>query len=581
VLDGSSRLGVVKSKHSSPMMPFHFFAAGTITLGYKQYELSNHLGNVLTTIADNVLRTAPAMRGGQVGLMARIVSTQDYYPFGMGMVERAYQEPTVNNERNYRYGFNGMERDSEWGEGMYDFEARTLDVRLGRFLSVDRQEASFPSNSPYSYCFNNPLLLTDTSGEYPQSAAVKFIQESTGVKLSPAVAGVIDGLIEGNSIFAALKLGKDMLDPAKRQQMYDAAAAIASDPMGFIKEVAKEEYNRLKNIVQMNEEGQYEAGFAVGEKISNVITGGFLGIAGKFLKSLTKAKVEVPTLKGKTTQSPCKCFLAGTIVKTKQGDKPIEDVQEGDYLLAQDIETGEIAYKKVLKKHIIQENKELYWVYLSGEVIKVTGQHPFRIGKEWVEVQYLHKGDSVTLYTGKKVAIDSIATYAGQYTVYTFTVEDFHTYYVSASGVLVKNCDWKKRYEANKGRADELSSKYGDKIGKSYLDAKMGNLRKAIKNIADDEQAHHIIPTELLSNNPTVQKAVKEGFDFNKAINGIGLTKDRHNGSHPDYTKWIEKQISHVQKQNPSMSAKAVVEKVAALAKQTIVTTTGNINNIK
>jgi hypothetical protein len=79
------------------MMPFHFFAAGTITLGYKQYELSNHLGNVLTTIADNVIRTAPAMRGGQVGLMARIVSTQDYYPFGMGMVERAYQEPTVNN----------------------------------------------------------------------------------------------------------------------------------------------------------------------------------------------------------------------------------------------------------------------------------------------------------------------------------------------------------------------------------------------------------------------------------------------------------------------------------------------------
>jgi RHS repeat-associated protein len=216
-----------------------------------------------------------------------VLSSQDYFPFGMVMTERSFQE---NQERKYRWGFNGMEEDPDMGEGMLDFEARGYNSQICRFTSVDRQEASFPSNSPYSYCFNNPMLLVDTSGEYPISPAVKFIQESTGVKLSPAVAGVIDGLIEGNSIFAALKLGKDMLDPAKRQQMIEAAVAIAGDPIGFIKTVAKEEYEKIKNIAKMNEDGQYELGAMVGEKVSNALTGGFLAIAGKFVKSIVKPK---------------------------------------------------------------------------------------------------------------------------------------------------------------------------------------------------------------------------------------------------------------------------------------------------
>jgi RHS repeat-associated protein len=146
------------------MMPFHFFAAGTITLGYKQYELSNHLGNVLTTIADNVIRTAPAMRGGQVGLMARIVSTQDYYPFGMCMVERAYQEPTVNSERNYRFGFNGKENDEDWGKTIQDYGFRLYNPALGKFLSVDPLTQSYPELTPYQFASNSPIFCIDIDG---------------------------------------------------------------------------------------------------------------------------------------------------------------------------------------------------------------------------------------------------------------------------------------------------------------------------------------------------------------------------------------------------------------------------------
>jgi RHS repeat-associated protein len=90
-----------------------------------------------------------------------------------------------------------MERDSEWGEGMYDFEARTLDVRLGRFLSVDKKQDLFPFTNSYAHCLNNPLLPVDTSGEYPKSAVVKMLEEYN-VNISPLLAGVIDGLIQDN-----------------------------------------------------------------------------------------------------------------------------------------------------------------------------------------------------------------------------------------------------------------------------------------------------------------------------------------------------------------------------------------------
>jgi len=53
------------------------------------------------------------------------------------------------------------------------------------------------------------------------------------------------------------------------------------------------------------------------------------------------------------TTNPCtckgngQCLVAGTIIKTKDGEKNIEDVEVGDYVLARNPETGEQEYKKV------------------------------------------------------------------------------------------------------------------------------------------------------------------------------------------------------------------------------------------
>jgi len=86
----------------------------------------------------------------------------DYCAFGMAMPGRSYQ----STSSSYRYGFNGMEKDDEIkGEGnSYTTEFRQLDVRLGKWLSVDPLASQFPWQSPYTSMDNNPISLVDPKG---------------------------------------------------------------------------------------------------------------------------------------------------------------------------------------------------------------------------------------------------------------------------------------------------------------------------------------------------------------------------------------------------------------------------------
>ncbi len=96
--------------------------------------------------------------------VADIITLTDYYPFGMAMPGR-----TLSNSEHYRYGFNGMEKDDDWyGAGNeYTTEFRQLDVRVGRWMSMDPMMAVVPDRSPYEFSFNNPVVFTDPSGLFP------------------------------------------------------------------------------------------------------------------------------------------------------------------------------------------------------------------------------------------------------------------------------------------------------------------------------------------------------------------------------------------------------------------------------
>lgn len=125
--------------------------------GTRYYELSNHLGNILAVVSDRKVSANPAADGYQ----ADVVSATDYYPFGMPMPGRNV------NGTEYRYGFNGKEKDGEvtGDHGSHlDFGARIYDARLGRWLSVDPMSAKYPYLSPYHFSGNNPVLNIDSDG---------------------------------------------------------------------------------------------------------------------------------------------------------------------------------------------------------------------------------------------------------------------------------------------------------------------------------------------------------------------------------------------------------------------------------
>jgi RHS repeat-associated protein len=131
-------------------------------LGKKQYELSNHLGNVLTVITDKKIPVENINITCEVEyFIVEILSATDYSPFGVTLKEREF------TSEKYRYGVQGKEKDDEIkGEGnSYDFGARFFDNRLGRWLSIDPHFSSYVVLSPYSYCANSQIINIDYNGK--------------------------------------------------------------------------------------------------------------------------------------------------------------------------------------------------------------------------------------------------------------------------------------------------------------------------------------------------------------------------------------------------------------------------------
>lgn len=135
------------------------------------------------------------------------------------------------------------------------------------------------------------------------------------------------------------------------------------------------------------------------------------------------------------------CFPAGTLISTKTGCKAIEDIQPGDQVYAQSPDTGNKDLKTVTRIFTTQ-TQEIVHIYVNGEEIETTLNHPFYVENQgWVKAGELNAGDRLRLLSGAAAPIEKVELeeLTKPITTYNFEVEDWHSYYVSAQGVLVHN----------------------------------------------------------------------------------------------------------------------------------------------
>jgi hypothetical protein len=179
------------------------------------------------------------------------------------------------------------------------------------------------------------------------------------------------------------------------------------------------------------------------------------------------------------------CFVAGTLIHTADGLRPIETIEIGDQVLSNNPYTKEETYKPVTNTFVRQASR-MVKVYVNGDTITTTYSHPFRVGNEWVVAGKLKKGDQLQIpnqalasnaphFARSGIEVDSIVFYEEPTTVYNFEVEDFHTYFVGSQGYLVHN--W--------CAIDKIKALTGDakKGFQTYMNAGIGALSAAQRKV--------------------------------------------------------------------------------------------------
>lgn len=140
------------------------------------------------------------------------------------------------------------------------------------------------------------------------------------------------------------------------------------------------------------------------------------------------------------------CFVAGTLVRTAAGTRPIESLKAGDRVLSQDVDTGELAYKLVLRT-TLRPPTDMLQLKIGDDQIVTTLGHPFWVnGHGWKMAKELKAGDQIHSLGGslevhhyEKVADNQ---------AYNLVVDGFNTYFVGTQGILVHDREFRRPTQA-------------------------------------------------------------------------------------------------------------------------------------
>ena len=127
------------------------------------------------------------------------------------------------------------------------------------------------------------------------------------------------------------------------------------------------------------------------------------------------------------------CFAAGTPVLTPNGERAIETLKLGDYVLSRDQDNVEAPIERKQIVEVFENHKEIVNVHIGGHIIRSTSEHPFFVKDEgWTPAIRLKPGNLVATDLSSWVEVERVARTGTAEKVYNFEVADHNTYFVGS-----------------------------------------------------------------------------------------------------------------------------------------------------
>ena len=299
-----------------------------------------------------------------------IVETFDYGPYG---------ELLSENKCGIMFLYNGELGVATDSNGLYYMRARYYNPEIKRFINQDVMTGSIvntPTLNRYAYVNGNPISLNDPFGLSP---FLNWLDGITGhdildlLGMLPGIGFVFDGI---NAAWYA-----------QEGDYYNAVCSLVSalpgagDALGVFAKTGKS----CKLVTAFHKTGSagnlmigsYELGKTADKYISGDASFTWEEIKG----DLFKVAMTGTSMWGYAKDFGISyCFVAGTLVTTEDGQKPIEKIEVGDKVLSEDETTGEVAVKTVTETYV-NETDELIHIGVNGETISATPTHPFYVDK--------------------------------------------------------------------------------------------------------------------------------------------------------------------------------------------------------
>lgn len=140
------------------------------------------------------------------------------------------------------------------------------------------------------------------------------------------------------------------------------------------------------------------------------------------------------------------CFVAGALIETEQGLKPIESFVGGELVWSKSDKDFTYHYQPVVATKVTH-NQPIYEIIVENdfgvrETFLTTEEHPFWVKDVgWQKASILRHGNILLDRNNKDIKVISQVLLAKLDTVYNIEVDHYHTYHVGQLGIWVHNAN--------------------------------------------------------------------------------------------------------------------------------------------